>query len=398
MKPLAGLRVADFTVHAAGPFCTHLLAQLGAEVIKIESVLRPDIFRKSHAVYGRVGPASFDQVASGKLSVRINLKDPEGAALARRLVRISDVAAESFRAGVMNRLGLGYDDLRRERKDLVMVSVSSSGQTGPESTFAGYAPLFGAWGGLGWLSGYQDGPPVEMRHVMDHSVGLNAALATLAALQARRRTGEGAHVDVAAREVASATITEAIAVAALGVVPARDGNGDPLRAPHGVYLAAEADRWVTLSVRTDQEWLGLCRVMGRADLAADPRLSTQRCRHAARDRLDAIVSDFTRHQQPEALVAALQAAGVPAHLSWSTADLAADPHLRQRGALVEVAEGDTGRTRLAVGAPMRFSRSDNPSIERGTPALGEHEDYVFGTLLGLSALERQRLEAARIIH
>lgn len=398
MKPLAGLRVADFTVHAAGPFCTHLLAQLGAEVIKIESVLRPDIFRKSHAVYGRVGPASFDQVASGKLSVRINLKDPEGAALARRLVRISDVAAESFRAGVMNRLGLGYDDLRRERKDLVMVSVSSSGQTGPESSFAGYAPLFGAWGGLGWLSGHQDGPPVEMRHVMDHSVGLNAALATLAALQARRRTGKGAHVDVAAREVASATITEAIAVAALGVSPARDGNGDPMRAPHGVYLTAEPDRWVTLSVRTDQEWLGLCRVMGRADLASDPQLKTQKCRHAARDRLDAIVSDFTRSAQPEALVAALQAAGVPAHLSWSTVDLAADPHLRQRGALVEVAEGDTGRTRLAVGAPMRFSRSDNPSIERGTPALGEHEDYVFGTLLGLSASERQRLEAARIIH
>lgn len=398
MKPLAGLRVADFTVHAAGPFCTHLLAQLGAEVIKIESALRPDIFRKSHAVYGRVGPASFDQVASGKLSVRINLKHPEGAALARQLVRVSDVAAESFRAGVMKRLGLSYEDLRRERQDLVMVSVSSSGQTGPESSFAGYAPLFGAWGGLGWLSGYQDGPPVEMRHVMDHSVGLNAALATLAALQARRRTGEGAHVDVAAREVASMTIAEAVAAASLGASPSRDGNGDPLRAPHGVYLSAETDRWVTLSVRGDAQWQGLCRVMGRPDLAADPQLSTQKRRHAARGRLDVIVADFTKNQQPEALVEALQAAGVPAHLSWSTADLAADPHLRQRGALVEVAEGDSGRTRLAVGAPMRFSRSDNPSIERGTPGLGEHEDYVFGTLLGLSDAERRRLEAAQVIH
>lgn len=398
MKPLAGLRIADFTVHAAGPFCTHLLAQLGAEVIKIESALRPDIFRKSHAVYGRVGPASFDQVASGKLSIRINLKDPEGVALARRLVRVSDVATESFRAGVMDRLGLGYEVLRREREDLVMVSVSSSGQSGPESHFAGYAPLFGAWGGLGWLTGYENGPPVEMRHVMDHSVGLNAALATMAALQSRRRTGKGCHVDIAAREVASAMVAEAVAASAVGAAPERAGNGDPLRAPHGVYLSREADRWVTISVRDNAEWLGLCRVMARPDLAKDPRFNVQQVRHALREGLDEIVADFVREQDPEGLVARLQAAGVPAHVSWSTADLAADPHLRQRGALVEVAEGTSGRTRLAIGAPMRFSRSDNPSIERGTPALGEHEDYVFGELLGLSGAERRRLTDAQVIH
>lgn len=398
MKPLAGLRIADFTVHAAGPFCTHLLAQLGAEVIKIESALRPDIFRKSHAVYGRVGPASFDQVASGKLSVRINLKHPEGVVLARRLVRVSDATAESFRAGVMQRLGLGYEDLRREREDLVMVSISSSGQTGPESHFAGYAPLFGAWGGLGWLTGYEDGPPVEMRHVMDHSVGLNAALAMLAALQARRRTGQGCHVDVAAREVASALVAEAVVLSATGAPVSRMGNADPLRAPQGVYLSAESDRWVTLSVASDVQWQALCQVMGRPDLAADPMLGSVQGRQARRQALDAIVAAFVRGQSPGALVEALQRAGVPAHLSWSTEDLAADPHLRQRGALVEVAEGETGRTRLAVGAPVRFSRSDNPSIDRGTPGLGAHEDYVFGELLGLGRAERQRLADDRVIH
>ncbi|MBE0695178.1 MAG: CoA transferase, partial [Aquamicrobium sp.] len=191
MKPLAGVRIADFTVHAAGPFCTHMLSQLGAECIKIESAQRPDIFRKPHTVYGRLGPATFDQVASNKLSVRLNLKHPKGIELAKRIVAVSDVAAESFRAGVMTRLGLGYDALRAVKPDLVMVSVSASGQTGPDSHFAGYAPLFGAWGGLGYLTGYRDGPPVEMRHVMDHSVGLNAALATVAALHRRRRTGRG---------------------------------------------------------------------------------------------------------------------------------------------------------------------------------------------------------------
>ncbi len=191
MKPLEGVRIADFTVHAPGPFCTHMLSQLGAECIKIESAQRPHIFRKPHAVYGRAGPATFDQVASNKLSVRLNLKHPDGVAIAKRLVSVSDVAAESFGADVMTRLGLGYEALRAVKSDIVMVSVSSSGQTGPDSHFAGYAPLFGAWGGLGYLSGYSDGPPVEMRHVMDHSVGMNAALAVVAAPHKRRRTGTG---------------------------------------------------------------------------------------------------------------------------------------------------------------------------------------------------------------
>jgi len=163
--PLSGVRIADFTIHAAGPFCTQLLSQLGAECIKIESKSRPDAFRKPHAVYGRMSAATFDQVSVNKLSVRLNLKQPEAVELAKRLVVISDVAAESFRAGVMQRLGLGFEALRAVKPDVILLSLSSSGQSGPDSHFAGYAPLFGAWGGLGWMSGYSDGPPVEMRHV-----------------------------------------------------------------------------------------------------------------------------------------------------------------------------------------------------------------------------------------
>src|SRR5262245_9140223 len=242
--PLAGVRIADFTIHAAGPFGTQLLAQLGAECIKIESKTRPDAFRKPHAVYGRMSAATFDQVSVNKLSVRLNLKQPEAVALAKRLVSISDVAAESFRAGVMNRLGLGFDDLRAVKPDVILLSLSSCGQTGPDSHFAGYAPLFGAWGGLGWMTGYADGPPVEMRHVMDHSAGIHAALATVAALHQRRRTGQAQHVDLAAREVASAMIGDALLVASTGATPARPGNGDFGMAPHGVYATARADRWL----------------------------------------------------------------------------------------------------------------------------------------------------------
>ncbi|WP_294610222.1 CoA transferase [uncultured Roseovarius sp.] len=389
MKPLAGLRIADFTVHAAGPFCTHMLSQMGAEVIKVETALRPDIFRKPHAVYGRQGPATFDQVSSNKLSVRLNLKHPEGVALAKKLVSIADIAAESFRAGVMARLGLGYDVLRETKPDIVMVSVSSSGQTGPESHFAGYAPLFGAWGGLGYLSGHADGPPVEMRHVMDHSVGMHAALATLAALHRRRRSGLGCHVDVAAREVASSLVGDALTAASAGVTVGRMGNDDMTRAPHGLFPTVNADRWLSIAVSTDAEWQKLAEIIGQPQLGSDPRYATQSSRHAHRRDLDDPVAAWTGAQKGEAAADQLQAAGIAAHLSWAASDIVADPHMRARGSILEVTETN-GHRRAAVGRPARFAGDDAPGITRGTPALGGDEDYVYGELLGLS---RARINA-----
>src|SRR5262249_10316915 len=154
----------------------------------------------------------------------------------------------SFRPGVLARLGLGMDALRAVKPDIVLLSVSSLGQSGPHSHFAGYAPLFGAWGGLGEMTGYADGPPVEMRHVMDHSVGLNAAVAVLAALQRRRASGEGAHIDVSGREVASSLLGEALLMAAAGRPTGRSGNDHPAMAPHGVYPAAGEDRWIAIAV------------------------------------------------------------------------------------------------------------------------------------------------------
>ena len=378
MKPLAGIRIADFTVHNAGPFCTHMLSQLGAEVIKVESAMRPDAFRKPHPVYGRMGPATFDQVASTKLSIRINLKKPDGIALAKRLVAVSDVAAESFRAGVMARLGLGYEALRAVKPDVVMLSVSSSGQEGPDSHFAGYAPLFGAWGGLSDLSGFADGPPVEMRHVMDHTVGMNAAVAVMAALHRRRATGEGALVDVAAREVASSLLGEALLMAAAGAQLTRTGNAHPRMAPHGVYPARGEDRWLSIAVANAQGRQALAALIG-----GDPS--------------DEAISTWSSARDANAAAAQLQAAGIAAHASWTTPEIAADPHLQARGAIVEVAEPD-GTKRAAVGVPMRLSKGAEIGIHRGTPWLGEHEDYVYGELLGLSRTERDLLEEAEVIH
>ncbi|HEX8059075.1 MAG TPA: CoA transferase, partial [Novosphingobium sp.] len=394
---LHGIRIADFTVHNAGPFCTHLLSQLGAEVIKIESAMRPDAFRKPHPVYGRMGPATFDQVASTKLSVRINLKKPEGIALAKRLVAVSDIAAESFRPGVIGRLGLGSEDLQAVKQDIIMLCVSSSGQSGPDKHFAGYAPLFGAWGGLGEMTGYADGPPVEMRHVMDHTVGMNSAVAVMAALQRRRMTGQGGLVDVSAREVASSLLGEALLLAAAGQEPHRIGNDHLAMAPHGVYPAQGEDRWVSIAVATDQEWQALASIIDEPGLAGDPRFAKAADRHANRAVLEPIVSAWTATLPADDISEMLQDAGIAAHASWTTPEIAADPHLRARGAICEVQEPD-GKHRAAVGVPMRLSKGPEIGIHRGTPKLGEDEDYVYGELLGLGRDERTALEEAEVIY
>lgn len=378
MKPLHGIRIADFTVHNAGPFCTNLLSQLGAEVVKVESAMRPDAFRKPHPVYGREGPATFDQVASTKLSVRINLKKPEGIALAKRLVAVSDIAAESFRAGVLERLGLGFEALKAVKRDIILLSVSSCGQVGPDSHFAGYAPLFGAWGGLSDLTGFEDGPPVEMRHVMDHTVGMHSAVAVMAALHRRRATGAGAHVDVAAREVASALCGEALLLAAAGSAPRRMGNRAEGLKPHGVFPAAGEDRWISIAVRSDAERQALRTVIG-------PDLS------------DTAISAWTAQRDANQAAAELQAVGVAAHASWTTPEIADDPHLRARGTITEVTEPD-GKVRAAVAVPMRLSKGSEVGIHRGTPELGQDEGYVYGELLGLDCKARAALEEAEVIY
>lgn len=393
--PLAGVRIADFTIHAAGPYCTHLLSQLGAECIKIESLTRPDAFRKPHAVYGRMTAATFDQVSANKLSVRLNLKQPEAVEIAKKIVVASDITAESFRPGVMKRLGLGFDSLCEVKNDLVMLSLSSSGQSGPDSHFAGYAPLFGAWGGLGWMSGYSDGPPVEMRHVMDHSAGVHAAVATIAALHQRRRTGEAQYVDLAAREVASAMIGDALILASLGITPQRPGNADLEMSPSGVYHTADADRWLTLAVRNDAEWNTLMRVIGNG--AADPRFATAVQRIAHRTEVDGLVTRWLSTCNASEAASQLQQAGVCAHVSWHMDDIAADAHMRERGSLTEVSAPGIP-PRLAVGAPARFQRTDEVGIHRLTPTLGQDEDYVFGELLGMDSAQRRDLETREVIY
>jgi crotonobetainyl-CoA:carnitine CoA-transferase CaiB-like acyl-CoA transferase len=397
LPPLHGVRVADFTLHAAGPFCAHLLSLLGAECIKIETAGRLDIFRKPHPVYGRMDAATFDQVASNKLSVQLDLKQPRGRELAKRLVAMSDIVAESFRPGVMDRLGLNYAALKAVKHDIVMVSVSASGQTGPERGYAGYAPLFGAAGGLGTLTGYEDGPPTEIRHVMDHSTGLTAAMATLAAYLRKTRTGEGQHVDVAAREVACGFIGDALLqFAATGVAPHRAGNDAPHIAPHNVYPCKDADSLVSIVVATDDEWRAFAAALERPQWLAAGRYESAQSRCTHRRELDAEISQWTRARSREEVTRILQAAGVAAFASYTGQDIADDAHLNARGAIKSM-RGPEGETRKVVGPPWRFGRTPT-QYERWTPKLGEHNQYVFGELLGLSAGEIEELVVSKVIY
>jgi benzylsuccinate CoA-transferase BbsF subunit len=296
----------------------------------------------------------------------------------------------------MKRLGLGFDDLRQVKRDVILLSLSSSGQSGPDSHFAGYAPLFGAWGGLGWMTGYSDGPPVEMRHVMDHAAGIHAAVAVVGALLQHRRTGAAQHIDLAAREVASAMIGDALILASMGLTPQRPGNEHLSMAPHGIYSTNKTDRWLTLAVRTDAEWRALLQELDLSDVAGDPRHVTAEARLRNRAEVDRLIAPRLAARDADQLAANLQRSGVPAHVSWDMQDIARDPHLRARGATTEVS-ADGIPPRLAVGAPARFSRTQDVGIRRLTPALGQDEDYVFGELLGLTSGQRADLERREVI-
>lgn len=402
--PLSGVRVADFSVHAAGPFAGVMLAELGADVIKIESAARLDITRRPHAMYGKP-PSSFEQVNANKLSVTLNLKEPRAVELALELVSISDLVLENFRPSVMDRLGLGYPKLREVKPDIIVVSLSANGQTGPESRYAGYAPMFAALGGLGHLTGYPDGPPVELRHAMDHSGGMMAAFCAIAALCAKSihsSTGQegfsllGQHVDVSVRDIATSFMGSALLDYAMNQREAfRQGNRDDAMSPHGVYRSHGDDAWVSIAIGSEEEWLGLVRALGNPAWARDGKFGDAYQRWLHQDELDRHLEEWTAQLSPQEVTQRLQREGVAAFPSLSADQLMNDPHLMARDAFPTVEHPDKGRQR-AVAPPWRFSETP-ARVDRWTPDLGEHNTVVFHGLLGLSLEEVKALLEARVI-
>ena len=394
MRPLEGIRVTDFTNHAAGPYCTLMLALLGAEVIRIESNARLDIQRRPHPVYGRMTVPNFDYLAGHKKSITLNLKTDVGNALAKELVAISDVAVENFRPGVMGRLGLGWDDLRGVNPSLVMLSISAYGQHGPKSHRPGYAPIFAAEGGLGHMTGYRDGPPGEIRNLMDHQAGLTAAVTIVSLIEERDHSGKGAYADLSASEVAAMMVGESIVQALSDGSAMRMGTGHEVWRPHGVYPAAGDDRWVAIAVRSDDEWQRLVAAMDNPEWAEN--LGDAEDRTARGDEIDERIAAWTATRDAGRLAAALQGAGVCAEASMSARDIDTDEQLKQRGSITTLTHPEHGERRI-IQAPWRLRRSP-ATYDVWSPGLGADNEKVICGLLGHDRSELDEWIEAKAVY
>ena len=386
--PLEGIRVADFTWVWAGPFCTLQLAHLGAEVIRIESAKRTCVTRLLPPFAdGQPGPnrsGYFNQYNQGKLSIALDLKQPDAIAVAKDLVAQSDIVCENFATGVMERMGLGYDALRAIKADVIMIALSGYGASGPESEFVSYGPAQVPLSGMSSLTGYTGWPPMHVGiSYGDPNGGMHGAVAVLAALLHRAETGEGQFIDLSQQETTVAVLGEGVVEQAMtGTQPPRNGNRVPTMAPHDVYRCAGEQRWVAIAVRDDDEWRRCANAMGRPDLAADARFATLADRKANQDALDALITEWTIAHPPEQIVAVLQRAGVPSSPSMSNQDLAGDHHLAENGFFVHLPHPEVG-TRLHLGMPWRMS--DTPcTVRHAAPTLGQHTDDVLRRVLGYS--------------
>ncbi len=399
--PLEGIRVADFTWVWAGPFCTLQLAHLGAEVIRVESATRTCVTRLlppfADGEPGRNRSGYFNQYNQGKLSLSLDLKQPEAIAVAKDLVAKCDIVCENFAAGVMDRMGLGYETLRALRPDLVMIALSGYGATGPDAEFVSYGPAQVPLSGMSSLTGYAGWPPMHVGiSYGDPTGGLHGAVAVLAALWHRAATGEGQYIDLSQWETSIATLGEGVLEQSLtGAQPARDGNRDPHMAPHGVFRCAGEQRWVAIAVRDDDDWRRLAACMHAPALADDPRFATLAARKANEDALEALVAAWTRPQQDAAVAAALQAARIPAEVSMTNQDIAEDDDLRRSGFHVLREHPEVG-TRLHLGIPWQMS--DTPcTVRRAAPCQGEHTDDVLRRVVGYDEDRISALRAAGVL-
>lgn len=399
--PLAGIRVADFTWVWAGPFATMQLAHLGAEVIRIETQSRVCITRRippfadGQAGINRSG--YFNQYNQGKASICLNLKKPEAVEIAKKLVATSDIVAENFAAGVMDRMGIGYDVLKWIKPDIIMIAMSGYGATGPESSYVSYGPLQVAISGLSSLTGFPEGPPMQVGFSYgDPVAGLHGAAAMLAALWHRARTGEGQYIDLSQWETTVAILGEGLMAQVMnGVPPPRLGNRDPHIAPHGLFRCQGEDRWVSIAVASEDEWRRLCAGMGKPELATDPRFATFSDRKKNEDILETLIHAWSETLTAEEATAKLQAVGVAAFPALTNRELAEDPHLHSRGFFAALRHPEIG-VRQHAGVPWVFS--DSPCRVRcPAPCFGQDTDDVMQRVLGYSADEVAALKAGGVL-
>jgi len=396
-KPLAGVRVLDIATFLAAPFAGTVLADFGAEVIKIEQPKVGDPLRGFGTPTEAGDTLVWLSEARNKKSVTLDLRKPEGAGIFRRLVRQSDVVLENFRPGTLERWGLGFEALRDINPGLVMLRVSAYGQTGPMRDKPGFARIAHAFAGLTALAGEKDGPPVVpgSTSLADYISGIWGALGVLLALRVRERTGQGQFIDIALYESVFRLLDElAPAYAKTGFVRERMGADTVNAAPHSHYRTATG-QWVAIACTNDKMFERLARVMGEAQLAAMPEFATSQARVARRDAVNAIVARWVGGLALEEVLARCEAGEVPCGPVYSIADIFQDAQYRARENLLEMVDPRAGPLVLPAAVPRL---SDTPAeFRHAGRALGVDTGEVLGSLLGMDADALRDLSAAGVI-
>ncbi|MEE9285470.1 MAG: CoA transferase [Dehalococcoidia bacterium] len=394
MAPAPGLlagrcRVLELGAAVAAPFCTALLADAGAEVIKIETERRPDNLRGNwpmhEGIAGRDRSLYYHIMNRNKRGLTLDLTHAQGREIFLDLVRISDVVVENFAAGTMERMGVPYDVLRRVNPGIVMVSSSGFGATGPARDHIAYGPLLEGVAGFASLNGYAGGPPTQSAFVYtDYLSAMYGVNLVLAALLDRMQTGRGAYFDLAQVEVALNAVPEAVlATAVNGVTPGKLENRDDFVPVHGVYPCRDEDKWIALAARTEEEWQGLCRALGRPAWTRERDFAGPVQRAAHRGELDRGIAKWTRRRSPQQAAAALQREGVAAMPVYNIEEVMGDSHIQARGAFQENPHPVIG-PRPAYASPINIEGVAR-AIRQGAPLWGQDNAYVCQELLGLAS-------------
>jgi benzylsuccinate CoA-transferase BbsF subunit len=401
-QALEGLRILEIGIAYATPYATKLLADMGAEVIKVESHTRLDTVRVGPLPDNRVGERFWDESCwyqatnPNKLGITLNLNTEDGVLLVKELVKVSDVVVENFAPRVMANLGLDYPSLKEVKQDIVMLSSSGYGHTGPWRDYVVYGwalePMT-----ISHLTGYEEGGPFATPvPYTDVPAALYGAFSVLAALEHRDKTGEGQWIDLSQYELGVCAVGEAVLDYTVnGRVQTRIGNHHPLMAPHNCFPCKGKDRWIAICVFTDDEWQALCREMGNPEWALDKRFDDAAGRLQHQKDLDDRLGKWTASFDPMALMQRLQKAGVPAGVALNNKELLLNPHMKERG-YFQKAKSPSAGTRLYPGPWFRLSNTPG-RIRKSAPNLGQDNQQILTGLLGLTEADLADLEVKGVI-
>lgn len=386
-KALSGIRVIDMTHNQAGPACAQILAFLGADVIKLEEPKAGDVARAQNN-----DELFFLVFNANKRSLTLNLKTDEGKDLFRRLMEKSDVLIENFGPGALDRMGLGWKTLEKINPRLIYATIKGFGTYGPNAHFKAYEPIAQAMGGAMCVTGFADRPPTyNWPAIGDSGTGMHMAIAILAAINQRHATGKGQHVEVAMQEAVLNLIRISLREHQRTGVPIRTGNQLGKNVPGTTFQCAPGgpNDYVYIYAQP-QMWPALCKAMGRPELETNPLFKTNNDRWENRAALDAIITEWTMQRSKFDVMKVMGDAGVPCGACQDTAEVLSDPHLRERGMIVEMEYPPRGGTFQTVGLPMKLSAS--PAEYTRPPMLGEHTESVLGELLGIGTDDVRKLK------